>query len=310
VSLQKLQPPKYLALGVFDGLHLGHQKLIRECVTQARAAGAISVVFTFPNHPLDILAPAYAPKRLMLLSEKLNYLGNLGVDVTICIEFDRDFARLEPEQFVRRILVERCATSKLFCGYNFRFGRNASGTVKIVRHLARKYGFSLHVHPRVYSNGMTVSSSKIRELIDDGMVDLAARLLTRPYQLRARVIAGKGRGAELGYPTANLRIPSQLLIPAEGVYAVTVERSRVKKASGKKAHRAMLYIGKCPTFGSKRLSIEVHLFDFCGKLTDETLQVAFLKRLRGEKRFHSPDALAAQLRKDERAARSVLHEIQ
>jgi riboflavin kinase/FMN adenylyltransferase len=304
-----MSAPKYLALGVFDGLHLGHQRLIAECVSEAHKAAGCAVVFTFRNHPLDVLAPAYAPKKLMLLSEKLALLKKLGVDVTVCIEFDQFFARLEPEEFVRRLLVERCGLQKLFCGYNFRFGRDAAGTVAHIRQLAGTLGFSFCVLPPVCVNGMIVSSSKIRELIDDGMVGLAATMLTRPYQLHGRVIRGAGRGRQLGFPTANLRIPREMLVPAEGVYAATVKRTGPKASGRAVTYGAMLYIGRRPTFGAQGLSIEAYLFDFHGNLLGETLRVAFLERLRGDQRFKTPAALVDQLRKDERAARRALRRL-
>jgi riboflavin kinase/FMN adenylyltransferase len=307
IALRNVAASKYLALGVFDGIHLGHQKIINDCVSQAHEAGALAVVFTFRNHPLDVLAPAYAPKKLILLSEKLRLLRDLGVDVTVCVKFDRAFARLEPGEFVRRVLVGRCAMNRLYCGYNFRFGRNATGTTALIRRFAHTYGFSVRVIPPVYADGMIVSSSKIRELIEDGMVGVAARMLTRPYQVQGHVIRGAGRGTRLGFPTANLLFPRQLLIPAEGVYAVRVERAVATKNSGKVSYSGMLYIGKCPTFGGKKRSVEVHLFDFRQNLVGERLQVAFVERLRADHRFESPDALVAQQQKDEYAARRILN---
>lgn len=298
VRLSHLRRKIYLTLGVFDGMHRGHQALIRRMTDEARRNNALTAVFTFQNHPLEILAPPYCPRRLLTPDRKLEILQGLGVDLVIMIPFTRYFARLQTRRFVADILVRRCRVAKVFCGADFRFGYEGKGDVKQLRSLGREYGFRVEIMMPVQYRGMTVSSTQIRELLQEGMVDRAARLLTRPYDLISQVRRGKGLGKTLGYPTANLDVEKGVIIPAVGVYAVLAEH-------GKKQYGGMLNIGYRPTFARDRLEIEIHLFDYCGDLMGESLRVVFLKRLRDEKRFATPAKLQEQLRKDEHAARGI-----
>jgi riboflavin kinase/FMN adenylyltransferase len=214
---------------------------------------------------------------------------------------------MPPNHFVKHILIDKCNLSKLFCGYNFRFGLNATGDIKLIRHLARKLNFSLQVLPPVRINGITVSSSKIRELIEDGLLDIAAKLLTRPYSLSGKIIPGKARGNKLGFPTANINIPKLLTIPPHGVYAATATILNPTKTQFiHKLFHAMVYIGKSPTFNDTLPSIETHLLDFNANIIGKTLKINFLKYLRPDKKFPSSQKLAAQIQKDLLSARKFL----
>ncbi len=298
VRLRQLRHGIYLTLGVFDGMHRGHQALIHRMIEEARKHNGLSVVFTFQNHPLEILAPPYCPPRLLTPVRKLEILRKLGVDIVIMIPFTRHFARLAAREFVADILVRRCRIAKVFCGADVRFGYEGKGDVELLRSLGREYEFSVDSMVPVRYRGMVVSSTKIRELLQEGMVDRAARLLTRPYDLMGRVKRGKRVGKTLGYPTANLDVEEDIIVPAVGVYAVIGEL-------GKKQYGGMTNIGYQPTFARDKLEIEIHFFDFCGEVTGKRMRVFFLKRLRDEKRFATPAKLQEQLRQDERTARRI-----
>jgi riboflavin kinase/FMN adenylyltransferase len=298
VKLGRLGREIYLTLGVFDGMHRGHQALIRRVVDEARQRRALGVVFTFQNHPLEVLAPPYCPLRLLTPDRKLEILRGLGVDIAIMIPFTRRFARLGAREFVEDILVRRCRVRKIFCGADYRFGYEGKGDVGHLRSLGREYGFSVETIEPVEYRGMVVSSTKIRELLQEGMVDRAARLLTRPYDLVGRVKKGKGVGRTLGFPTANLDVGENVIVPAVGVYAVIGEH-------GKRRYGGMVNIGYSPTLGGDTFGIEIHMFDFCRKMGRKQIRIFFLKRLRSEKRFATLSKLQKQLRKDEHSARAI-----
>ena len=299
VKLDAINQKKFCAIGVFDGVHLGHQRIISTLVRQAKSADAVSCVITFANHPLEILAPPYAPGLIMPPQKRVKILKELGVDVVVPLVFSRMLADIEPEPFLREIVFERWGISKLFCGFNFRFGKDGNGDTALLKKLSKKFHIPVQIISRVLKRDLEVSSTKIRELLDDGMVRLAAELLTRPLTLSGKVKKGVGRGTALGFPTANIEPEKNVLVPASGVYAVRV-------AFSGKTYNGMMNIGRSPTFDDAGFGLETHLFNYKGSLFGKRIHIHFIERLRDEKKFKSAGALISQLEKDEVETRKVL----
>ncbi len=286
-------------VGNFDGVHIGHRKIFQKVVERASETGGTSLVITFHPHPLRVLAPDRGVKMLTPLDDKLTLIEASGIDVVVVINFNRDFASLEPEEFVRRILLEGLGVVHLFVGHNYRFGRDKRGDTILLRRLSKKYGFKVNVVRNLKVAGVPVSSSRIRHLLGWGRVYEAASLLGRAYSIKGRVIKGSGRGADLlGVPTANLQTEYEV-IPKEGVYAVKV---RV----GRQIYDGVANIGKNPTFGLQEPSYEVHILDFSKDLLGEEIRVYFIERLRGERRFKGPEQLRTQILLDIERARGIL----
>ena len=289
----------HVTFGVFDGVHLGHQALIKRTVSSARKSGSTPAVFTFCNHPLKVLAPPYAPPRLSLDDARVEQFASLGIRLAIMLPFNPKLACLSPEKFARDFIAARLKARHLVCGYNFRFGKGGAGDLSLLKTLGEELGFSVEEVPPVKVRDVIVSSTKIREFLTQGLVHLASEFLGRPSSLQGRVIKGTGRGKTLDYPTANLEPHADLLIPASGVYAV---RAQLES----QAIPGMINIGFNPTFSQRRLSIEVHLFDFGADLVGKTIEVRFIKRMRNERKFKTRKDLANQLKKDEQTARRIL----
>lgn len=283
-SLSDVQPrPRRIAVGEFDGVHLGHRAVIDDNDT----------VLTFEPHPLVVVRPQVAPKLLTSLEVKTELIASLGVQELVVIPFDQGFSNQSPQEFVDHVLVERLGATHVSVGENFRFGHRAAGDTAM---LAGDGRFSTRVVPLVGLDGEVISSSRIRALVAAGDVAAAARLLGGTFRLRGEVVGGDRRGRELGFPTANL-IPDELLAcPGHGVYACRVA-----------GHLAAVSVGVRPTFGTGRaLLVEAHLIDFSGDLYGEVLTIEFVERLRGEWRFESSDALVAQMRADVERTRELL----
>ncbi len=297
-----LPGPRVLTSGVFDGLHLAHQQLVRKVVERAHhAAGhGTAMVFTFSNHPLSVLAPPYAPKTLLTQARKQEILENMGVDVLVMPPFTAELAATPPQAFVEEILVKRLAIDHLIVGYDFRFGKDGQGDTEFLKHKAAEYGFGLDVISAVFHEEHPVSSTYIRDLIDMGRVRLASEILGRPYELEGPVVHGHGRGAQLGFPTANVDFDESFAIPAAGVYAVyAVLKDRVCQG--------MMNIGWSPTFAGSLYRAEVFLFDFENRdLYGETLRILFMERIREERKFENVHALLERLRVDETLTRALL----
>lgn len=291
--------PIALTLGNFDGVHVGHQTIIRAAVAQARALGGESVAVTFEPHPMAVLAPARAPALLQSLADRLAVFRQLGLDLVVLQRFTRAFAALEPEAFVRDFLLSRLDLRHVVVGYNVNFGRGRSGNVDTLRTLGAVCGFTVDIVGPVTEGGTKVSSTALRRVLREGDVGQALRFLGRPYTLRGRVVAGERRGRLLGFPTANLHVRSRMLLPADGVYAIaaTVDGRRVA---------GVLNIGVRPTFGEQRHTIEAHLLDWSGELYGRLLTVALLERLRDERAFGSPAALREAIAADVARARVVV----
>jgi riboflavin kinase/FMN adenylyltransferase len=293
------QGPTVCAIGVFDGVHIGHRKLLQDAIEESRARDAASLVFTFRNHPLSVLAPAYAPPLLDESDEKMRRIQELGPTVVLAKEFDHRLADIEPEAFVEDVLVGQLRAVSIWCGSDFRFGREGRGTVRILEQVGGRFGLGVRNIEPVRLHGHVVSSTLVRSLIEDGAVGRAAECLGRWFSLRGEVQTGDGRGADLGYPTANLEPPQEIVLPGDGVYVVLVD-TRDGRNGG------MVSLGSLPTFDVEERRLEVHLLDFKGDLVGEILTVHFVERLRDIERFDSARALSAQIRTDEQAARRIL----
>jgi riboflavin kinase / FMN adenylyltransferase len=290
--------PSVAAFGAFDGIHRAHAKILDTAVERARALGVSAVACTFDPHPTAVLRPEKAPARIATLEENLARIAEHGLDAALVIPFTRDFSRMEAETFVDEALVRTLGAREVVVGFNHTFGREARGTAVLLRELGARHGFVTHVLPPLQVNGLTVSSSAIREALRDGDVEQARAFLGRPYSLTGTVRRGAGRGRTLGFPTANLK-PDRPLLLAAGVYAAHA------RWDGREAE-AVVNIGYRPTFEESQYWVEAYLFDFAGDLYDRTLTVDFLHRIRAEMKFPGVDALTAQVRADMAEARRLL----
>lgn len=289
-----------VTVGSFDGVHRGHDAVLREIATRARAAGRHSVLVTFDPHPMAVVNPAAAPPLLTTGPERREILAQTGLDYAVLLHFDRALAAMSPEAFVREILVRGCGMRELVIGHDHGFGQGRQGDVELLRRLGRQLDFAVDVVPALEADGHPVSSTWVRRAVAGGDLALAARLLGRPYFATGQVVPGDGRGKTIGFPTANLAgIPARKLLPPDGVYAVRVEW-RGGRAGG------MMNQGGRPTFQQAERSLEVHLLDFAGDLYGEWLKVQWVARLRDVQRFPSPEALRAQLDRDRSSARAAL----
>jgi riboflavin kinase / FMN adenylyltransferase len=286
-----------VAIGIFDGVHEGHQFLIRRMVACARRKKAKSLVVTFHPHPAQVLHKREI-SYLVSLPHRLKIIEELGVDIVMVIRFTKKFAHQKPEQFVKDYLVGQLGVKEVFVGDDFRFGENRAGDVDFFSSMGKKYGFKVnHLHP-VKRTKEKISSTSLRELIRAGRLDEAASMLGRRVALLGKVVRGDGRGKKLGYPTANIKFDCDVL-PPKGVYMVEL------LFEGKR-YSALANIGIRPSFKSREegLSLEVHVLDFHKNIYNREVIVEFLKKIRDEQKFSSPDALVAQIRKDEQKARA------
>jgi riboflavin kinase/FMN adenylyltransferase len=276
VQLEDVEPrARRVAIGEFDGVHLGHREVIR---------GSDTAV-TFEPHPMQVIRPEAAPKLLTSLEHKAELIGRLGVEEVVVIPFDDGFAAQSPQEFIDQVLVERLAAERVAVGENFRFGHHASGDPAMLQSDSR---FETRIVPLVEVDGEVVSSSHIRGLVLAGEVELAARFLGTPFELRGEVVRGDGRGRTLGFPTANIVPDETLVCPGHGVYAARADDVC-----------AAVNVGVRPTFGTGRaVLVEAFLIDRDVDLYGKQLRVQFMQRLRGERRFESVDALVEQMRRD------------
>lgn len=289
-----------VALGNFDGLHLGHQAIMRRTIELAERLDGEPVAFTFWPHPIAVLAPHRKPEMITSLAARIEALRETGLTGAVVRHFTRKFAALTPEEFVREVLVERLGVVGVVVGYNVTFGRDRTGTPDVLRDLAGGYGFAVDVVPPVAIGEHTVSSSAIRRALHAGDVAHAGRLLGRPHSLVGVVRHGDHRGATIGFPTANV-FPRGGMLPPDGVYAV-----RVGIGDEPPARPGVANLGTNPTFGAVGRRLETHIFDFEGDLYGRRLRVALEHRLRGEVKFPSVQDLVSQIRKDAAAAREIL----
>lgn len=301
-GLESIMPPfeaVTVAIGMFDGLHVGHQSLIRAAVENARAHGRPAVVFTFDRHPAELIAPDKAPGYLSTPRQRAALLQNLGVDSVVVARFDDRFRTLSPEAFLHFVLYGVVGARDVFVGEDFHFGQNQAGDVAYLRESQARYGFTLHVHPPILVDGERASSTRIRTLLREGDLKGATHMLGHRYVLNGTVAHGEKLGRKLGYPTANLALNRIQVIPADGIYAVwgTVRGERLMGACS---------IGMRPTVGGTERTVETYLLDFDADIYDEEMDVEFVARLRDELKFDSLEALIEQMGYDVRQAREIL----
>ena len=296
-AMQRAPARAVVTVGVFDGVHVAHQALIRSTVRIAHRARGTAVVITFDPDPQVVLTPRRAPPALMPLATRLQHLEALGVDDVWIIPFTKRFARMSAEQFVEQMLIRRLRASVLIVGQTFLFGRNRRGDMDVLQTLCPRYGVRVIPVRPIARAGRIVSSSRIRRLIERGALAQAQELLGYPPTLYGAVVRGVGRGERLGFPTANLQLIPQVL-PPHGVYVV---RARVEG----RRRRGVMNLGNRPTFGPGPVVCEVHLLGFSGRLHGTPIALELMTRLRGERRFSSPQALVRQVRRDLSRARQL-----
>ncbi len=286
-----------LAIGVFDGVHLGHQQIIRQTVSDARQHEAAALVVTFDRHPNAVIAPARVPPMIHSLPQKLRTITALGPDALLLLHFNAAFSQQTGEAFIRRLAADLGQLHSICVGADFTFGHKRSGDVKLLQRLGAELHFTVHGMAALALDGQPVSSTRIREAVRAGDFDAASQMLGRAYSFSSLVIHGDQMGHKLGFPTANLD-PMGLLRPPNGVYAAHA-------AVGGKSFRAVLNIGHRPTLKSPtpELRVEVHLLDFTGDLYGQELEITFARKLRDEQKFASLDALKTQIAHDITAAR-------
>ncbi|MGH9842351.1 MAG: bifunctional riboflavin kinase/FAD synthetase [Blastocatellia bacterium] len=292
-----IERPTVLTLGVFDGLHLGHQEIVRTVVERALLAGATPTLVTFDPHPRQVLKPDTAPPLLQTFNQKMEGLRLLGIQQVVVLDFNAELAALTAEEFVERFIVDGLRAREVYLGKGFAFGHQRRGNIELLQHLSRRHGFSAAEVREVQLRGHRISSTMIRRLLKAGRVNVARRMLGRAYGIEGVVIRGHGVGRQLLFPTANLEFQNRVL-PADGVY---VSLALVDDTW----RRSVTNIGRRPTFGGEVESkVETHLIDFDGDLYGKTVRVRVLHRLRGEKKFNGVDELRAQIARDrDRAVR-------
>ncbi|MFI5319171.1 MAG: bifunctional riboflavin kinase/FAD synthetase [Myxococcota bacterium] len=305
-ELETPLPRCVLTAGNFDGVHLGHQRIMQTVTSRAHALGGTALVYTFDPHPRRVLAPERAPTLLTTLEEKLELLEALGVDAVVVEPFDLAFAQQGAERFVRDILHARMRPVEVYVGYDFHFGRDREGSMRTLTELGPHLGFAVTIIPEVKLGDRDVNSTRVRELLASGEVDSAAELLGRSYRVRGAVAKGDQRGRTIGFPTLNLASENEIL-PCVGVYACHVRFLDDGDPGPERWFGAVANVGRRPTVKENDpVAVEAHLFDFAADAYGRRIEVAFEARLRGEQRFPSLDALRAQIARDSEAARARL----
>ena len=289
--------PCVATIGFFDGVHRGHQFLVRRLVEMARNEGMESTVITFDEHPRRVLQSDYQPELLSTLSSKLLLLSKTEVDNAVVLHFDKTMAALSARGFMAQVLRDKLNVRKLFIGYDHRFGHNREETFEDYVRYGKELGIEVIRNEAFRIDGISISSSVIRSLLREGEMEMANRCLGYPYTILGKVVNGYHEGRRLGFPTANLDISHfGQLIPAPGVYAV-----RVRMENTVEMKRGMMNIGMRPTFGGTQMTLEAHIFNFEGDIYGQLLLVSFVKRIRSERKFGSPEELAEQLGEDEQS---------
>ncbi len=287
--------PTVLTLGVFDGLHLGHQQIMQTVVSRAKAVNAVSTAITFDPHPRAVLYPESAPPLLQTLDQRLAAFELLGIEQAIVVPFNQKFASQDAEEFLREVIYERLQAGEVYLGKGFAFGKNRGGNIELLKKLSAELGFFADEVDEVCLRETRISSSKIRGLLAEGRVNLARRMLGRPYGVEGKITHGFERGRTIGFPTANLK-PVNRVIPKYGVYASATLIDDVWR-------RSITNVGVRPTFEDETApSIETYIFDFDGDLYGDVLRVRFLHRIRDERKFAGIEELKAQIANDTRRA--------
>lgn len=282
----------YVALGTFDGVHKGHRKLISEAVKKAKEKGGVSVVFTFSNHPLEVIFPEKAPKMINTLEEKLYLLNELGVDYVVLQTFDMNFAKCSREKFIEDILIDSLGVKEIFVGFNYTFGDKGAGNTEYLKEVCKEKGFVVNEFSPVISEGEVLSSTLIRNLILNGELEKANRFLDRPFLISEIVEHGKKYGRMLGFPTANLKVVNKVY-PPFGIFG-----GRTVVEGSKESHSSVINIGKNPTLKPGELSVEVHILDFSENLYGKRIFVDIEHFMRAEKKFDSFEELKLGIKQD------------
>jgi riboflavin kinase/FMN adenylyltransferase len=303
-TLDKIEKPfkdAVITIGNFDGVHIGHQALFYEVIERAESLGGTSVAMTFEPHPLRVLQSNSQPPLITLFDQKADLIERSGIDVLICVPFDREFASISAGSFVEDLLVRKIGMKAIVVGEDYTFGRNREGNTEMLKRMAGELGFEVIVTGMIRTvRGLyeRISSTAIRELVLDGDVEKAQRMLGRPYQVRGKVVAGRDRGGRLlGFPTANLHLVDELC-PKTGVYAVTVEVEKLP-------YNGVANIGYSPTFDDHRFTVEIHILDFNQSIYGELIRVNFVKRIRDELKFASIEELKRQIARDIESAKRL-----
>lgn len=288
-------------IGNFDGHHIGHHALLKSVVDAARRAQGTAIAVTFDPHPVKILAPQVDLRFLTSTDEKLTHFEQAGIDEVVFLEFNETFARQAPEVFAERILYQALGLKEIFVGQHFSFGHRRAGKIADLMALGEQYGWVVHPMSPVTVNGEVVSSTRIRQCILSGKVDQAAALLGRNYALSGLVCSGEGRGRTMGWPTANLRLVADRVVPPDGVYATVTHVDQ-------RPHDSVAYIGTRPTFEAGERLLEVHMLGGTHELYGETVLVEFIGRIRGDMRFDGEEALRQQIALDVESAQLKLEQ--
>ena len=297
-----------VTVGNFDGIHLGHQAILQTVARRSADLGGDAVVYTFDPHPRKVLRPESAPGLLTTLDQKVELLAEQGIDAVVVEPFTPEFARTEAETFIRRCLHERLGAREVYVGYDFHFGRDRAGSMRLLTELGPRLGFSVTIIPEVRVDEGDVNSTRIRRLLADGLPEIAGRMLGRPYAVRGRIAEGDRRGRTLGFPTANLDPESEVL-PAPGVYAGWLRLLDSGVPPAETRLPVVANVGYRPTFKKGReLLAEAHVLDWEGDLYGRQVELSFPIRLREERKFPGPDALRAQIAADAEEARLRLRE--
>ena len=285
------------AIGIFDGVHRGHRYLIKQMLTEARRLGARPIVITFFPHPAHVLRPDVKLGSITSLQDRFRLLSDLGVAACLVIRFNRSFAGIQPQKFIKDILVKKLGVKAVFVGDGFRFGKGRGGGIALFQKLGLKYGYETHAVSGLKQGGAIISSTRIRQLIEAGKLNEAARLLGRNVSISGVVVKGSERGKGLGFPTANIDYEADIL-PPKGVYVV-------RALLGTKSYPAIVNIGTRPSFEKQisKLYLEAYILDFSKNIYGKRLEVEFLKKVRNEKKFTSPQQLIQQIQKDESLTR-------
>jgi len=297
-SIGGLEQGTAVAIGNFDGIHLGHRDIFRTLVHRSRELNVKSLVYTFEPHPLKVLAPDRAPRLLNTPTEKVRLISASNIDILVCVPFSVALAACEAEDFVREVLVKQLHVKAIVVGYDYAFGRDRKGTGDFLIAQGEQHGFSVDVLQPLGADGMPYSSSRIRELLDAGCVAKMPQLLGRHYTLAGTVVSGEKRGRTIGFPTANLLTQKEQL-PVSGIYAVIVRLDGVE-------YQGLVNLGRRPTFGPGEETIEVFLLDFKGDLYGKELRLYFVARLREEKFFDNTESLGAAINQDVADGRRLL----
>jgi riboflavin kinase/FMN adenylyltransferase len=298
-SLQAGERKVCVGIGVFDGVHLGHQQVLRQTLEDARQTEGIPVAITFDRHPNNVVAPKRAPAMIYSLEKRLETIATLGFEHILVYEFTPEFSRIPGEQFIHQLVEEFKTLHRISVGKEFTFGSRRSGNVELLRALGTQENYEVHGLAAVALDGEPVSSTRIRSALQQGDLSAASQMLGRAYALSGRVVKGAQLGRQLGFPTANLDVAG-LITPPHGVYAAHVKTSE-------HTHRAALNIGLRPTLAESEptLHVEAHLLDYEGDLYDENLEVTFAEKIRAEQKFPDLDALKTQIAKDVESARRI-----